>query len=51
MQSSGVGNCVNMLSLIPRLPFPDADAGDDARRMGGVQSLASADGRDRRADP
>ena len=50
MQSSGVGNCVNMLSLISRLPLSDADAGDDARRVGGVQSLAGADGLDRRAD-
>ena len=44
MQSSGVGNCINMLSLtqIFRLSVPDA--GDDARRMGRVQSLAGADG-------
>src|SRR5262249_34579107 len=34
----------------PRLPFPDADAGDDAWRVGGVQSLAGADGLHRRAD-
>ena len=33
----------------PRLPLSDADAGDDARRVGGVQSLAGADGLDRRA--
>ena len=50
MQSSGVGNCINMLSLDPHLPFSDADAGDDARRVGGVQSVAGADGFDSRAD-
>ena len=49
MQSSGVGNCINMLSLIARLPLSVADAHHDARRMGGVQSLAGADGLDRRA--
>ncbi len=32
-----------------RLPLSDADARHDARRVGGVQSLAGADGLDRRA--
>ena len=38
MQSSGVGNCVNMLSLMASLPFPVPHAGDDAGRMGRIQS-------------
>ena len=43
MQSSGVGNCINMLSLMQ--PAAAAlDAGDDARRVGRVQSVAGADG-------
>ena len=46
MQSSGVGNCINMLSLTPDLPLSVPDAGDDARRVGRVQSLAGADGVD-----
>ena len=49
MQSSGVGNCINMLSLATTRAFPAVDAGDDARRMGGVQSLAGADGAGDRA--
>ena len=44
MQSSGVGNCINMLSLIKQLPLSAADARHDARRMGRVQSVAGADG-------
>ena len=44
MQSSGVGNCINMFSLIADLPLSVPDAGDDARRMGRVQSVAGADG-------
>ena len=50
MQSSGVGNCINMLSLIAHLPVSAADVHHDARRMGGVQPVAGADGLDRRAD-
>ena len=49
MQSSGLGNCVNMLSLAQDLPVSAADADHHARRVGGVQSLAGADGLDRRA--
>ena len=44
MQSSGVGNCINMLSLMASWPFPLPDAGDDAGRVGGVQPVADADG-------
>ena len=49
MQSSGLGNCINMLSLARSLPVSAADADHHARRVGGVQSLAGADGLDRRA--
>ena len=44
IQSSGVGNCINMLSLDADLPLAAPDAGDDARRLGRVQSVAGADG-------
>ncbi len=44
MQSSGVGNCINMLSLTQIFRLPFLTLGDDARRMGRVQSLAGADG-------
>ena len=44
MQSSGVGNCINMLSLPVQARVPLADAGDDARRVGRVQPVAGADG-------
>ncbi len=49
MQSSGVGNGINMLSLVAHLPLPHADVHHHARRVGGVQSVAGADGLDRRA--
>ena len=45
MQSSGVGNCINMLSLISACRFPFLTLRHDARRMGRVQSVAGADGR------
>ncbi len=44
MQSSGVGNCINMLVAGADLPSAVPHAGDDARRMGRVQSSAGADG-------
>ncbi len=47
MQSSGVGNCVNMLAAQPDLPPAAPDAGHHARRVGRVQSLATAHGPDR----
>jgi sulfopyruvate decarboxylase TPP-binding subunit len=43
MQSSGVGNCINMLSLINSLPLPVPHLHHDARRVGRVQSVAGAD--------
>ena len=42
MQSSGVGNCINMFSLISACRFPFLTF-IDARRMGRVQSMAGAD--------
>ena len=48
MQSSGLGNCVNMFSLMRTLPLSAADADHHARRVGRVQSVAAADGLDRR---
>ncbi len=51
MQSSGVGNCINMFSLIENCGFPVSRARDDARRVGGVQSVAGADGLDHRRMP
>ena len=50
MQSSGVGNCINALGLPARLPRALPDAGDDARPVGRVQSLAGADGPGGQAD-
>ena len=44
MQSSGVGNCINMLSLPTKLPHAVPDPGHHARRVGRVQSVAGADG-------
>jgi len=44
MQSSGVGNCINMFSLTQIFSLSVPHAGDDAWRMGRVQSLAGADG-------
>ncbi len=49
MQSSGLGNCINMLSLARSCRFPAADADHHARRVGSVQPLAAADGLHRRA--
>ena len=42
MQSSGVGNCVNMFSLLRSANFPVLHAGDDARRVRGLQPVARA---------
>ena len=46
MQSSGVGNCINMFSLVPLFRLPFFTHRDHARRVGRVQSLAGADGID-----
>ena len=43
MQSSGVGNCINMLSLTQVFRFPFLTL-VTMRRMGRVQSVAGADG-------
>ena len=44
LQSSGVGNCINMLSLPAICQHAAADARDDARRLGRVQPVADPDG-------
>ena len=44
MQSSGVGNCLNMFSFNTNLPYAFTDVSDDAWRMGRVQSLAGSYG-------
>ena len=51
MQSSGVGNCINMFSLLRNCGFRLHRAGDDARRIWRVQSVAGADGRDHGGQP
>ena len=37
MQSSGVGNVVNVLGMVQRVPFPAGHRGHHARRAGRVQ--------------
>jgi hypothetical protein len=49
MQSSGVGNCINMLSLPINCRDAVLRADHDAWRVGRVQSVAGADGRQHRA--
>ena len=49
MQSSGVGNCINMLSLIKGGGFPFLDADQHARRVRRGQSVAVPDGPGRRS--
>ena len=44
LQSSGVGNCINMLSLPVDLPHAAVDDRHDARRLGRVQPVADPDG-------
>ena len=46
MQSSGVGNCINMFSLMQLFRLAVLHHRDHARRVGRVQSLAGADGID-----
>jgi sulfopyruvate decarboxylase TPP-binding subunit len=46
MQSSGVGNCINTLSLRKGVRLPLADDRHHARRVGRSESLASSDGPD-----
>ena len=48
MQSSGVGNCINMFSLLRNCGFGLRGAGHHARRVRRVQSMAGADGVDHR---
>src|SRR5207248_4665739 len=44
MQSSGTGNCINMLSLIKGRAFPVPDPGQHARRFRRGKPLAIPDG-------
>ena len=44
MQSSGVGNCINMLSLPVISPLSAVDARHDAGRVGRIQPLAGPNG-------
>ena len=46
MQSSGVGNCINMLSLAARLPLSLLVIITMRGEWGGGQSMAGADGSD-----
>ena len=48
MQSSGVGNCINTLSLRQGVQFPAGDDRHHARPMGRGEPLAGADGADHR---
>ncbi len=49
MQSSGLGNCINMLSLARSCRFPLLMLITMRGEVGGVQSLAGTDGFDRRS--
>ncbi|MGC1354843.1 MAG: phosphonopyruvate decarboxylase, partial [Xanthobacteraceae bacterium] len=44
MQSSGVGNCINMFSLLRNCGFPLRHTRDHARGVRGIQSVGSAYG-------